>query len=83
MGALIMIIHSDHFIVHFRECGLGMCWALCQIPYKKQSTEKRVDKKKTTNYTHPNLCISVICCSNRRKHELKDNKKNGLWNRKK
>lgn len=50
MGALIMIIHSDHFIVHFRECGLGMCWALCQIPYKKQSTEKRVDKKKTTNY---------------------------------
>lgn len=75
MGALIMIIHSDHFIFHFRECGLGMCWALCQIPYKKQSTEKRVDKKKTTNYTHPNLCISVICCSNRRKHELKDNKK--------
>lgn len=40
MAALIMIIHSDHFIVHFRECGLGMCWALCQIPYKKAINRK-------------------------------------------
>lgn len=50
MGALIMIIHSDHFIVHFRECGLGICWALCQIPHKNQSTENEWIKRKTTNY---------------------------------
>lgn len=50
---------------------------------QKSNQQKSVWIKRKRPITHPNLCISVICCSNRRKHELKDNKKNGLWNRKK
>lgn len=50
---------------------------------QKSNQQKSVWIKRKRPITHPNLCISVICCSNRRKHELKDNKKNGLRNRKK
>lgn len=45
---------------------------------QKSNQQKSVWIKRKRPITHPNLCISAISCSNRRKHELKDNKKMDL-----
>lgn len=71
----MIIIHSDHSIVQFRECGLR--YAVCD-KFLTISNQHKDRERKTTNYPSKpmhirhQLYIPVLYAD---KHELNDDKK--------